>query len=84
MQNVFKYIFLISLIIFVIGFMMTGIALLRINKMGKEHKKVSNDEFLLENEKLIQKKNIVILITGLTLIMISLLINGIAFIFHNF
>lgn len=84
MQNVFQYIWLISLIIFVLGFIMSGTALLRINKMGKEHKKVSNDEFLLENEKLIQKKNIVILIMGLTLTMISLLINGVAFIFHNF
>ena len=81
MQNMFKYIWLIS---FIIGFMMTGIAILRINKMGKKHKKVSNDEFLLENEKLIQKKNIVILITGLTLIMIFLLTSGIAFIFYNF
>ncbi|MBU3217433.1 hypothetical protein LL033_05025 [Clostridium estertheticum] len=81
MQNVFKYIWLIS---FVLGFMMTGIALLLIKKMGIEHNKVSNDDFLLENEKLIQKKNIVILITGLTFMMISSLTGFIAFIFHNF
>ena len=81
MQNAFKYIWLISL---VLGSMMTLISILRINKMGKEHKKVSNDEFLLENEKLIQKKNIIILITGLILIIISSLTIGIALIFHNF
>jgi hypothetical protein len=81
MQNAFKYIWLISL---VLGFMMTLIANVRINKMGKEHKKVSNDEFLLENEKLIQKKNIIILIMGLILIIISLLTVGIAFVLHNF
>ena len=81
MQSAFKYIWLISL---VLGFMMTLIAILRINKMGKEHKKVSNDEFLLENEKLIQKRNIITLITGLILIIISLLTGSIAFIFHNF
>ena len=81
MQNAFKYIWLIGL---VLGSMMTLISILRINKMGKEHKKVSNDEFLLENEKLIQKKNIIILITGLILIIISSLTIGIALIFHNF
>lgn len=81
MQNAFKYIWLISV---VLGFMMTLIAILRINKMGKEHKKVSNDEFLLENEKLIQNKNIIILIMGFILIIISLLTVGIAFILHNF
>ena len=81
MQNAFKYIWMISL---VFGFMMTLIAILRINKMGKDHKKVSNDEFLLENEKLIQKRNIITLITGLILIIISLLTGSIAFIFHNF
>ena len=47
MQNTFKYIWLIS---FIIGFMMTAIAILHINKMGKEHKKVSNDDFLLETK----------------------------------
>lgn len=81
MLNGIFYIWLIS---FVLGLLMVGIALLRINKMGKEHRKLSNDELLLEHEKLIQKKNIVILITGLKLQMISMLIIGSAFIFNMF
>ena len=39
MKNAFKYIWLIS---FVLGFMMTLIAILRINIMGKEHKIISS------------------------------------------
>ena len=73
MQNVFKYIILsVSLL----GFVMVGIAFLGFNKLGKEHRKVSKDDFLLEHEKPIQNKNIIIMIIGLSLIMISILING--------
>ena len=78
MQDVFKYIFLISE---VLGFVMVCIALIGFNKLGKEHKKVSNDDLLLENEKLIQSKNIRIFIIGFLIIAISTLISGIELIF---
>ena len=57
MQNVFKYIFLIGMIL---GLVMITIALLGFNKLEKEHRKVSKDNLLLENEKSIQNKNIII------------------------
>ena len=39
---------------FYLGFVMVGIAFLGFNKLGKEHRKVSKDDFLLEHEKPIQ------------------------------
>lgn len=76
MQNVLIYIIIIG----ILGLVMVGIALLRINKLAKQHRKVSNDDFLLENEKPIQNKNIIILIIGSSLMMISTLIMGYVFI----
>jgi len=69
MQNAFICIVVIGFL----GFLLVGIALLKFNKMGKEHKKVSNDDFLLESEKIIQNRNIKIFITGLSIISISLI-----------
>lgn len=74
MLNVFKYIFAIDNLF---GFIMIGIALWRIKKTLKKHRKTSNDEFLSESEKIIQNKNIKILIMGLSIIMITFLIQGI-------
>ena len=77
MKNVLKYIIIIGDIL---GLVMVGIALIRFNKLAKQHKKVSNDDFLLENEKPIQNKSIIILVIGFSLIIISTLIMGYAFI----
>ena len=73
------YIDIGSLIGEFIGFIMIGIALLRINKMGKEHRKISNDDSLSENEKVIQNKTITILKIGFSVIVISVLILALDF-----
>ena len=69
MRNAYIYIVVIGLL----GFLMVGIALWGFNKTEKQHKKVSNDDFLLESEKIIQNRNIKIIITGLSIISISLI-----------
>ena len=76
MLNVFKYIFGIGNLF---GFIMIGIALWRFNKTLKEHRKTSNDDFLSESEKIIQNKSIKILIIGFSILMITFLIQSIAF-----
>ena len=73
------YIDIGSLIGEFIGFMMIGIALLRINKMGKGHRKISNDDSISENEKVIQNKTITILKIGFSFIAISVLILALDF-----
>ena len=57
-----------------LGLMMVGIAILGFNKLVKQHRKVSNDDFLLENEKQIQNKSIIILVIGFSISVITSLI----------
>lgn len=78
MQNAFICIVVIGFL----GFLLVGIALLEFNKMRKEHRKVSNDDFLLESEKIIQDRNIKIFITGFSIICISLIAEVILY-FYN-
>ena len=63
-------------IVLLLNIAMILIGISRIKKMEKEHKKISNDELLLEHEKIIQRKTLIIIIIGFLLLMISQVING--------
>lgn len=81
MLNNFKYISIISVLL---ACVLIGIAILRFKKMLKLHRKASNDDFLSESEKIIQNKSIIILIIGVSIIIISILMQGILiFIIHK-
>jgi uncharacterized membrane protein len=71
MPNTFKYILVIGNFF---GFILVVIALWRFKKTLKEHRKTSNDDFLSESEKIVQKKSIKILIIGFIVICITNLI----------
>lgn len=54
-----------------LGLILIVIGIWRLKKTEIEHKKVSNDDFLSESEKITQNRTIKILIAGLLLMVIS-------------
>jgi hypothetical protein len=71
MKNLLIYTLLLSLFLLVLGLILTGIGFWRIKKTAIEHKKVCEDEFLTDDEKPIQNRTIKILVTGLSFMAIS-------------
>lgn len=62
MKDVYMYLLIIG---YFVGIILCILGFLGIRKLEKEHKKISNDELLLESEKPIQKRNIRFVISGL-------------------
>ena len=71
-----KKVYIGGVIVGILGIAMILIGFSRIKKMEKEHKKISNDKFLLEHEKIMQKKTLIIFIIGFLLMIISTIISG--------
>ena len=76
MLNVFKYVFVSGNLL---GLTLICIILWRFKGTLKEHRKTSDDDFLSENEKIIQNKSIKILIIGFSIICITNLIQLVLF-----
>jgi hypothetical protein len=74
MQSISKVTFIIGSTVGLIGLILLIFTLCGVNKLEKEHSKISNDNFLLESEKPVQKRNIILLIVGLLLMLISQII----------
>lgn len=72
MHNNYKYIILFG---YPIGILFIVLGLLGTIKLSKEHKKRSNNEFLLEAEKPIQKRNIAFIIIGSLVLVIMGTVN---------
>lgn len=79
-MKAFKYMFIIGNFA---GLILAGIAIWRFIKTLKEHRKTSNDEFLSESEKMIQKKSIKILIAGILVVCITNLIQLVLIFFYD-
>ena len=80
MPNTYKYILVIG---YFLGFMLVAIALWRFMRTLKEHRKTSNNDFLSESEKIVQKKSIKILIMGFIVIFITNLFQLVLFFTSN-
>lgn len=63
-----KYIFITG---YFTGSILCIIGFLGIKKLEKEHKKISDDDYLLEHEKQIQNRNVRFLITGIVVNVIT-------------
>jgi uncharacterized protein with PQ loop repeat len=77
MKNISKITFIIGSTVCLIGLILFIFALCGIKKFEKGHRKISSDNFLLKSEKPVQKRNIIIFIVGLILMLISQIITGI-------
>lgn len=76
MQNINKFVFIIGCTVGLISLILFIYALYGIKKLEKKHRKINNDNFLLESEKPVQKRYIIFLIVGLLLMLISQIITG--------
>lgn len=80
MKNILKYIIIVGhftgVILCIIGF-------LGIKKLEKEHKKISDDDYLLEHEKQIQNRNVRFLITGIVVNVITSVLTTIRIFFKH-
>jgi hypothetical protein len=74
MQNISKVTFIIGSTVGLIGLILFIFALCGIKKLENKHRKINNDNFLLESEKPVQKRNIIFFIVGLLLMLISQII----------
>lgn len=81
MQNISKLVFIIGCTVGLIGLILFVFAFYSIKKLEKKHRKINNENFLLESEKPVQKRNIIFLIVGLLFMLISQIITGIIILF---